>query len=83
MDALVVIGLAVLVAAAALAFSGWRRGRPRLPGISGDTSEDNPEPDTWHGDPRDRVVERPAGSDAESMVPPTDHAAERRGRHGT
>jgi hypothetical protein len=65
MDVVLTIGLLVLLTAALLVFSGWRRGRPELPGLS--------------GDPPDKVAGRPAGPDAESMTPPPRRLGRRRG----
>jgi hypothetical protein len=79
MAVLLTVGLVVLLTVLTLAISGWRRGRPGLPGLPGDTSDDEPVPDTWHGDPRDDVTGRPAGADAEAMAPPSGEA--RRSRH--
>jgi hypothetical protein len=66
MGAVLTIGLVVLLTAALLVFSGWRRGRPAMPGLS--------------GDPRDKVAGRPTGPDAEAMAPPPEAAARRLGR---
>ncbi|HKE74665.1 MAG TPA: hypothetical protein VKB57_13680 [Acidimicrobiales bacterium] len=64
MDVVVTIGLVVLLTAALLAFSGWRRGRPELPGLS--------------GDPRHEGAGRPAGPDADSMASPYRRLGRRR-----
>lgn len=72
----VVVGLTI----AFLIVSGWRRGRPALPGISGDTAGEPPAPDVWHGDPHDDDVGRPAGADAEAMAPPSDRSLRHRRR---
>ena len=69
MDALVVVGLAVLITLAVLVVGGWRRRRPGMPGPGTDPGRRRPAVDVWHGDPRRAVVDRPAGADAEPMAP--------------
>ena len=59
MDALVVVGLAVLITLAVLVVGGWRRRRPDARPRHG-SGRRRPAVDVWHGDPRRTVVDRPA-----------------------